>query len=218
MLAVLALAIVGLSSCGGSDSGSTPTQTSGNAESQLGGQGGSGNGKEPGGQSEPKEDKSEGKPSGSAPVAPLRVSGGGSDQFRVKEGDNSIQDFGAEESESELEEAATALHDFYVARTREEWRRACANLSKTVSAQLEQLAARGKQGGQTGCPAALAAITPGLPPKVARETTIVNAGSLRVEGDRGFLIYRSGEGTVYAINMTNEGDWKVGALAGVPIS
>jgi len=54
---------------------------------------------------------------------------------------------------------------------------------------------------------------------VARETTAVDAGSLRREGDRGFLIYRDGEGTVYAINMADEdGSWKAGAFAGVPLS
>jgi len=46
----------------------------------------------------------------------------------------------------------------------------------------------------------------------------VDAGSLRREGDRGFLLYRDGEGTVYAINMADEDGWKAGALAGVPLS
>jgi hypothetical protein len=204
-----------LSSCGGSgsDSGSTATKTSGETEAEAGGKGGSGKSRP----SELKGGEGEAKPNGSVPVSPLRVSGGGSGQFRVKGGDNSIQDFGDEASESELEEAAKALHDFYVARAREEWRRACANLSQAIAGQLEQLAEQAKQG-QVSCPTALAAITPGLGPKVARETTAVDAGSLRREGDRGFLIYRDGEGTVYAINMASEDGWKVGALVGVPLS
>jgi len=210
--ALLAFAGV-LSSCGGSgsDSGSTATKASGEAEAEAGGKGSS----EESRSSEPKD--GEGEPSGSVPVAPLRVSGGGSGQFRVKGGDNSIQDFGDEGSESELEEAAKALHDFYAARAREEWGRACANLSQTVAGQLEQLAERAKQG-QTSCPAALDAITPSLGAKVTRETTAVDAGSLRREDDRGFLIYRDGGGTVYAINMADEDGWRVGALAGVPLS
>lgn len=217
LAAAALLALVGvLSSCGGgsdSDSGSTATKASGKTEAEAGGKGGSGQSQS----SKPKGDEGEAKPNRSLPVTPLQVSGGGSGQFRVKGGDNSIQEFGEEASESELEEAAKALHDFYVARAREEWRRACANLSQAVAGQLEKLAEQAKQGG-TSCPAALAAITPGLPPKVARETTAVDAGSLRREGDRGFLIYRDGEGTVYAINMADEDGWKVGALAGVPLS
>jgi len=216
LAAAALLAFAGLlSSCGssGSDSGSTATKASGKTEAEAGGKGGSGKSQP----SEPKGDEGEAKPNSSMPVAPLQVSGGGSGQFRVKGGDNSIQEFGEEASESELEEAAKALHGFYVARAREEWRRACANLSQTVAGQLEQLAKQAKQGG-TSCPVALAAITPGLPPKVARATTAVDAGSLRREGDRGFLLYRDGEGTVYAINMADEDGWKAGALAGVPLS
>jgi len=220
-LAVTALLALGasLSACGGSDSGSgsTSAKTSSEAEAKSGGRGGAGSGGGKSQPSEPKGDEGGEKPNGSVPVGQLQVSGGGSSQFRVKGGDNSIQDFGDETSESELEEAAKALHDFYVARAREEWRRACANLSKTVAEQLKLLAERAKRGGQTDCPAALAAITPSLPAEVERETTAVDAGSLRVEGDRGFLIYRDGEGTVYAINMADEGSWKVGALAGVPL-
>jgi len=209
--ALLAFAGV-LSSCGSSDSdsGSTTTKASAKTEVETGGKGKS----QP---SKPKGDEGEANPNRSLSVAPLQVSGGGSGQFRVKGGDNSIQEFGEEASESELEEAAKAVHDFYVARAREEWGRACANLSQAIAGQLEQLAEQAKRG-QVSCPATLAAITPGLPPKVARETTAVDAGSLRREGDRGFLIYRDGEETVYAINMADEDGWKVGALVGVPLS
>lgn len=202
-----------LSSCGGSDSDTGSMTTKASDEAQAGGKGGSGKSQP----SEPKGDEGGTEPNRSLPVAPLQVSGGGSGQFRVKGGDNSIQEFGDEASESELEEAAGALHDFYVARAREEWSRACANLSQTVTGQLAQLAEQAKQG-QTSCPPALAAITPSLSPQVARETTVVDAGSLRREGDRGFLLYRDAEGTVYAINMTDEEGWKVAALAGVPLS
>jgi hypothetical protein len=216
LAAAALLAFAGLlSSCGssGSDSGSTATKASGETEAEAGGKGDSGKSQP----SKPKDGEGEAEPNHAVPVAPLQVSGGGSGQFRVRGGDNSIQEFGDEASESELEEAATALHDFYVARAREEWRRACANLSQAVAAQLEQLAEEAKQG-QVSCPTALATITPGLGPRLTRETTAVDAGSLRREGDRGFLIYRDGEGTVYAINMADEDGWKVGALAGVPLS
>jgi len=105
-----------------------------------------------------------------------------------------------------------------VARAEEDWQAACAQLSKTVVQQLKLLGARSKSGNQD-CPATLATLTPPLPPSVQSESTIVDAGSLRVEGDRGFLIYRGAKGAVYAINMAYEGgSWKVGALAGVPLS
>ncbi len=122
-------------------------------------------------------------------------------------------------SESELEEAAAALHDFYVARAEEDWPAACSHLSKTVAQQLEQLASQsGKLSGK-GCAGILSALTPPLPAKVQKELTIVDAGSLRAEGDQAFLIYRGAEGTAYAMLMTQEdGAWKVGALAATPLS
>jgi len=164
-------------------------------------------------------DGSDEKPSPNVETAPLKVSGGGSDQFRVKGGDNSIQDFGEESGESELEEAATSLHDFLVARAEEDWPTACSHLAKTVVQQLEQLASRSGKLSGAGCAGILAALTPPLPAKVQKESTIVDAGSLRTEGEQAFLVYRGAEATVYAIPMKPEGGaWKVGALAATPLS
>jgi hypothetical protein len=152
-------------------------------------------------------------------TAPLKVSGGGSGQFRVKGGDNSIQDFGEESGESELEEAAASLHAFLVARAERDWPTACAHLAKTVERQLEQLASRSGKLSGAGCAEILAALTPPLPPQVQKESTVVDAGSLRSEGERAFLIYRGAEETAYAISMAQEdGAWKVGGLAATPIS
>jgi hypothetical protein len=154
-----------------------------------------------------------------AETAPLKVSGGGSAQYRVKGGDNSVQEFGEESGESELEEASAALHGFYVARAEEDWPAACAQLSKAVVRQLGQLASRSDNLSGKGCPTILSALTPSLPAKVQKELTAVDAGSLRTEGERAFLIYRGMEGTVYTISMAQEGGaWKVGALAATPLS
>lgn len=224
LAAVLAalLSVAALVACGGSDSSPASSATGEGTEASPQGSGGEPgrNGGEtpnkPSGQGD--EDSGSGSGAG-VPTSPLKVSGGGSAQFRVKGGDNSVQEFGEESEEGELEEAATVLHDFYVARVRSEWQRACSKLADAVVGQLRALASQVKQAGGKGCAAILAAITSHLPPSVARESTVVDAGSLRVEGDRGFLIYRGAEGTVYAINMALEDDsWKVGALAGVPLS
>ena len=152
-------------------------------------------------------------------TAPLKVSGGGSVQYRVKGGDNSIQEFGAESDEAELEEAASTLHDYLVARAKEDWLAACANLAKSVEEQLQTLASRSEQLKDKGCAAILEALTPSLPPSARRESTIVDAGSLRVEGEQSFLIYRGARGTPYAVVMVPEGGgWKVGSLGATPLS
>lgn len=225
-LAAAVLLAVAVSACGGSGSGtSSSTSASAGASEKGAGKGGEASpekgqaGDGEGGSGEGGSDGSSGggQTRRQAPVAPLKVSGGGSGQFRVEGGDNSIQDFGEEGDEGELEEAARVLHDFYVARAEKDWSAACARLSKSLVRQLETLAAQAKSGDKS-CPTTLAALTPPLSPAVQRETTVVDAGSLRVEGDRGFLIYRGAGKTVYAINMAHEGGWKVAALSGVPLS
>jgi hypothetical protein len=225
-VALLAAVIVAalLTACGGSDStssgsstatvstpqnGSSGSSQQGNSRHEQGngsqgGNGGQGGGHQQGGSS--------------AAAAPLQVSGGGSGQYRTKGGDNSIQNFGEESGESELREAAEALHAFYVARAEEEWSRACSYLSKTVSKQLEQLAAQSPQLRGKGCAAVLKAFTQPLPAATRRETTEVDAGSLRVEGERSFLIYTGAEGTAYAMPMQLEGGtWKAGLLSPTPL-
>jgi hypothetical protein len=146
------------------------------------------------------------------------VSGGGSGQFRSKGGDNSVQEFGEEGSESELEEAAEALHGFYVARAEEDWPAACAYLAKSVVQQLERLASQSSSLKSKGCAAILHTFTRPLPAAVRRETTVVDAGSLRTEGEQSFLIYRGEGGAVYAMPMKGEeGAWRVGLLAATPL-
>jgi hypothetical protein len=218
--AVLAatLAATTLVACGGSDSGSEASTT----ESLSGSTAKAHRGQQSNGRSA--EQKGSGKAAGSdqsgSPQVrtPLQVSGGGSGQFREKGGDNSIQEFGEESSESELKEAAVALHSFYVARAEEDWGRACTYLSSSMVAQLEQLAKQSPQLKGEDCPALLHAYTRPLPASVRRETTLIDAGSLRSEGEQSFLIYRGEGGAVFAMPMKDEnGGWKIGLLAPTPL-
>jgi hypothetical protein len=146
---------------------------------------------------------------------PLKVSGGGSAQFTVKGGDNSIQEFGAESDESELEEAAETVHSFFVARATGDWEGACGYLAKTVTQQLEQLAASSTSLKDKGCASFLEAFTSKLSASEWQEATTVDAGSLRQEGEQAFLIYYGAGKTTYAMPLSVEdGQFKVGALSG----
>lgn len=224
--AVLAAAL--LAACGGSsaDSSSTTSAASESGASDTAGQSGS------------QRSPSEGSPAQSAGhsqdnsqdqgnarqgagssaksakeiATPLKVSGGGSTQFRTKGGDNSIQEFGAEGDESELQEAAEAVHGFYVSRAAEEWGKACSYLAKR---NIEQLASQSPRFKNAGCAPILAAFTQPVSASVNREITTVDAGSLRHDGEQGFLIYYGAGHTAYAIPLANEdGTWKVAALSG----
>lgn len=149
---------------------------------------------------------------------PLQVSGGGSAQFRTKGGDNSIQEFGDESDESELQEAAEVVHGFYVSRAAGEWEKACSYLSESNKEQLEQLANQSPQSKGADCATVLKAFTRPLPASVEREITTVDAGSLRREGEQGFLIYFGAGHVKYAMPLRDEGgSWKVAALSGTTL-
>lgn len=218
--------------CGGSDSSST---ASGEASSpaapdttaQDGSHGGSsksssgqsGSQSQNNGQDQSKQPQAPQSSSGGAGnknvSTPLKVSGGGSTQFRTKGGDNSIQEFGDESGESELREAAEVVHGFYVARAQEEWDKACSYLAKSNIEQLEKLASQSPQFKDAGCAPILKAFTRPVPASVSREITTVDAGSLRHEGEQGFLIYYGVGHATYAMPLKSEGGtWKVTALSG----
>jgi hypothetical protein len=210
LAATLLVACGGSSDSTSSDTGSTAVgETTGQGSEAGGGSSGSQetgakSGSKSGGSSETKK----------ADVAtPLKVTGGGSEQFAVKGGDNSVQEFGEEKGETELREAAEATHSFFVARAEGRWADACSYLSKSLLQQLEQLAAKSER---KGCASFLSSFTTQLPAAVWREITTVDAGSLRQEGEQAFLIYYGApEKTVYSMPMRFEGsEWKVGGLSG----
>jgi hypothetical protein len=202
LVATVLAAAIALAACGGSSgSGSLSTTTEASPQGQQEGSAATGSGGEDG-----RRD---------VPVAPLEVSGGGSAQFHVKGGDNSVQDYGEEAGETELRRAAEATHSFLVATVRGEWGRACSLLSADEQKSLEQFTAQSRQLQGSGCVGALAALTPHVSNSPAREITEVDAASLRREGEQAFLIYVGGpEETVYAMPLRLEGGvWKPGAIS-----
>jgi len=212
------LAVVLLGACGGSDSssnGSTsasaPSSGSSATDTTARDDGQAGSSRESNGQ---KGDEGGSGKSVQEVETPLKVSGGGSAQFRTKGGDNSVQEFGDEGDESELREAAEAVHGFYVSRAAEDWDKACSYLAKSNIEQLEQFASQAPRFKGADCATILHAFTRPLPASVEREITTVDAGSLRREGERGFLIYYGAGHATYAMPLRAEGGaWKVTALS-----
>jgi hypothetical protein len=199
----------------GSSSGGVNSRSQNDGQSQGQAQG---NGQGKSSQAQQESGNAGGGGSRDIAVAPLRVSGGGSGQFRSKGGDNSIQEFGDEGGESELQEAAEVVHGFLVAEAREEWAKACSYLAKSNIEQLEQLASQSPQLRDAGCAPVLAAFTRPLPAAAERRITTVDAGSFRHEGEQGFLIYFGDERVTYAMPLRDEGGtWKVAALSGTTL-
>jgi hypothetical protein len=221
------LVALGLAACGGSDSSSSTNAEAGSqnkAESNAGGSASKQGGDE--GKSGPGGDKGQSGGSSHANEAakfvpkPHHDSGGGSTQFRVKGGDNSVQEFGEEADATELNAAAVALHNFLDARAQGNWAAACDYMSKAVVESFEQLAERAKQVEDTSCAGILGKLTnPAAKQSMEAEAEKANVGSLRVEGEQSFVIYTGIDGTVLAMPMANEdGAWKVASLAGTPLS
>lgn len=150
---------------------------------------------------------------GTAFLAACGGSSGGSDQFRDKT-DSPLLDFGEEGDDAELEEATEAVGGFFRARSRGDWADACAQLSRAVLAKIEHLATSATDLADKSCPSFLGAFT-SLSDQERRESTIVEpGGSLRQQGDRGFLIYYGAHEVVYAMPLSREdGAWKLASLS-----
>jgi hypothetical protein len=225
LVVVLVLAAL-LGGCGDSDSNgsgetaSTSTTTAQNGDENRDG-GGSGD-KAPG-RDKPQDqarsqDQGDDSPPKNVVATPLKVSGGGSEQFRVKGGDNSVQEFGEESDESELQEVAELVHDFYVARASGAWSEACSYLSAGLREQFEELASKSKSKLE-GCAPFLEAFTTDLPASVWREITEMDAASLRQEDEQAFLLYRGAKDVTYAMPLFEEdGEWKITAISASALS
>lgn len=147
-------------------------------------------------------------------VLPLKVSGGGSAQFRVEGGDNSIANFGAEAPHRELRAAAALAHDYLAALVTEDWAGACRRLSTKVASGVERLAAAVPEFEGKGCSAALAKLIGSVSPAAGRQATLLDAAALRHKGGLSFLIYHGAGGHSFFLKLVREGgDWEVDALS-----
>lgn len=213
------LLAVGVVACGSSDdSSSTSTEAAPQAQA---------NGESNGGASDDSAsadgEAAEGSGSsseGSFTPKQHNDSGGGSQQFRSKGGDNSVQDFGEEADTSERDAAAEALHNFLDARAEGDWAAACDYMSKGVIEPLERLATQARQIEDKSCGGVLEKLTnPAAKQEMKAEAEQADVGSLRMEGDRAFIIYTGAEGAILAMPMADEGGaWKVASLAGTPLN
>jgi len=154
-----------------------------------------------------------------AEVGPLRVSGGGIGQFREAGADNSIEQYGHEASREEMKQAAKVVHGYLVARVDSDWRVACSFASEELKERVRKILEFAEKAANPDCPHAMAALAQGEPPvaDTRYRSTVVNAGSLRVKGDYGFLFFNAGEEGRKLIMTRQIGRWKVGGLLPTPL-
>jgi hypothetical protein len=134
-------------------------------------------------------------------------SGGGSAQ--IKGGDRRVLDYGEEAESSERESAALVLHNFLDARADLDWKAACSFLAPDTRKALEARAARAEGLKDKSCAGMLEAIS-GASAAMISEAAYADVISLRVEGDKGFIIFSEILPTVRSMRMVEKnGSWKV---------
>lgn len=134
----------------------------------------------------------------------------------TKGGDNSIQRFGDEAGAEETDAIVAALSGFLAAQADGDWARACTLASSALTEGLAQL----QEGGEDppSCEDLLAATSGQVPRAERQRQARVRLGSVRVEGDRAFAIYKGTRKAWLAMPLTREdGRWKVGSLAATPL-
>jgi len=148
---------------------------------------------------------------GATLLAACGSSASGSDQFRGKT-DSALLDFGEESDSTELEEAGQVVQSFLTARAKEDWPATCAQLSQALLSKIEHLAISSTQLEDQSCPSFLEAFL-SISEQERQASTAIDAGSLRRQGTKAFLIYEARE-DVYAMPLRKEGSaWQVDSLA-----
>jgi hypothetical protein len=135
----------------------------------------------------------------------------------VKDGDNSVQEYGVESGEAERREASIALQAYLNARAEEDWGTACALLATKPMQQLERLqAAAARQGKKLeGCAPTMALLREGEA-RAEEQAAITEVLSFRgggdISGDPSYLLYLAPPGkTLFSMPMYLQGGtWKVG--------
>jgi hypothetical protein len=145
------------------------------------------------------------------------ASSDGSDQFRGQT-KSPLLDFGEEGSESELEEAEETLSEYLAVHSKEDWKATCDLLSKPMLDKIEHLAISSTGLEDKSCPAFLESFVVLSAPE-KREGAAIENGSLRRQGDKGYLIYYGSGEVVYAMPMDRQdGNWRVAALSAQRLS
>jgi len=146
-------------------------------------------------------------------------SGGGAQQFHTKDV-TTILDFGVEAKKSEFDQAAADLHNFLDARVQGAWSAACSYMDQALAASVKEFGANATAIKGKNCAEVLEYLTKQESmPDLRAEAAQADAGSLRVEGVIGYLVYRSTDDLVEVMSMVREGgDWKVDSLNAIPLT
>jgi hypothetical protein len=166
----------------------------------------------------PAETKKAAQAAEQVPASAVQL-GSASEVPRSKGGDNSVQDFGSEANSADKLAVARVLTAYLGAITGGDAETACSLLSSQTAAGIERLAAGGSAGSAAkGCPAVLKQISSRLASSGQfGDLSHPRVLSVRVDGERGFIIFK-GPKEVYNMPLVSEsGVWKVAAIGPIPL-
>lgn len=143
---------------------------------------------------------------GSAPTATAQ-SGGGA---------QTPAEFGEEADAADRTAAGASVQEFLRAFAADDWPTACSLMSAFAKENLAVFTSRYAQG--RGCPAQMQALTRQVPAKRLPQPGRIEVIGLRIDGDRGFVLYRDAEGARFAFPVAREGgEWRVAAIVGTDL-
>jgi hypothetical protein len=150
-------------------------------------------------------------------TGPLRLTGGGSRRYRYPGDYNVIQDYGHEGAKPAFAGAARAVHGFFAARAKRNWPAACSYLSESMLTELETLSTHYKSLEGKSCSETVGFFAGKVPKSEAYEASEVDARSLRVDHQHGFLIFFSGGEAVRTSVGFEDGKWLVSSTFATPL-
>jgi hypothetical protein len=151
-------------------------------------------------------------------ISPLVSCGGSSDSSGAagsgKGSSASVASFGRQATGTERAGASKSLQEFFGAWVAGDSAKACSLMSASTKQNLAVFASQFK-----GCTAQVNALRAAMPAKTLARFRGVQVTGMRIDGNRGFLLYRDAQGTSSAFPVIREGAaWRVGAIAGSPVS
>lgn len=145
-------------------------------------------------------------------TGPLHVTNKGSDQFRDISYYTSLQ-HGQQSSTPALEQAARVVHDYRVAHVTYDWATSCSLLDEHALGEVTILGSHFEDVAGKDCPTIIAKLLGKVPARETYVSSEVDAGTLRVRREGGYLFWRAG-GNPYTVNLSRDedGNWRLSSI------
>jgi hypothetical protein len=132
-----------------------------------------------------------------------------------------VREFGLEASGAQTKQAEAVLHGYMDARVAGEWKKACSYLAKPIRDLFDRIGRKAKESGAAGkgCAGFVEESTRKLTPSQRADLARVEVTSVRVEDDRGYILYTETSGDESSMSLRREGgEWKLLGIGGTSLS